>query len=101
MQEGQEDEINFYVQTLIIWGNMLYEHSQLLAAAKLPGVKELAKQAEQKFRDAGCAAGDIRNALMNHIAKEDIEIPPEPEKPAVSLLVVLLVIAAVLRSVTQ
>jgi ribosome recycling factor len=81
-QEGQEDEINFYVQTLIIWGNMLYEHSQLLAAAKLPGVKELAKQAEQKFKDAGCAAGDIRNALMNHIAKEEIEIPPEPEKPA-------------------
>lgn len=46
----------------------------------LAGFKELAKEAEQKFRDAGCAESDIRQALLNHISKDELDIPAEQEK---------------------
>lgn len=76
-----EEEISFRAQALVMWGNVLYEQSQVRAAVSKDW-KPLVEEAVVKFNEAGCQQGDIRTALLNHLKKEEIDIPPEPEAPA-------------------
>eukprot|EP00951_Prasinocladus_malaysianus_P032619 scaffold318580_cov24-Prasinocladus_malaysianus.AAC.1 len=80
--EGEQpEEISFKAQALVMWGNVLYEQSQVRAAVGKEW-KPLLDEAVVKFNEAGCQQADIRTALLNHMKKDEIEIPPEPEKPA-------------------
>ncbi len=71
--------------TLVLWGNLLYEISQVRAAVGIQW-KPLLDDAVAKFKEAGCSEVDIRQALLNHSKKDEIEIPPEPEKPVEKVL---------------
>ncbi|KAK9809941.1 hypothetical protein WJX72_002137 [[Myrmecia] bisecta] len=77
----EQEEANFFQQTLIFWGNLLYEHSQIRAATG-GDWKPLIDEAVAKFRQAKCSESDIRAALLNHSMKEQIDIPEEPKKAA-------------------
>ena len=45
MQEppGPEEDINFYAQSLVLIGNLLYEQSQITAAVNQDGWKEMVR----------------------------------------------------------
>lgn len=77
---GQQEEVSLKAHTLVLWGNLLYEISQVRAAVGIQW-KPLLDDAVGKFREAGCSEADIRQALLNHSKKDEIEIPPEPEAP--------------------
>lgn len=79
-QEGSQEEVSLRAHTLVLWGNLLYEISQVRAAVGIQW-KPLLDDAVAKFREAGCSEADIRQALLNHSKKDEIEIPPEPEAP--------------------
>ena len=79
-KEGGQEEVSLRAHTLVLWGNLLYEISQVRAAVGIQW-KPLLDDAVAKFRDAGCSEADIRQALLNHSKKDEIEIPPEPEAP--------------------
>eukprot|EP00191_Tetraselmis_sp_GSL018_P019770 CAMPEP_0177592292 /NCGR_PEP_ID=MMETSP0419_2-20121207/8478_1 /TAXON_ID=582737 /ORGANISM="Tetraselmis sp., Strain GSL018" /LENGTH=632 /DNA_ID=CAMNT_0019083141 /DNA_START=169 /DNA_END=2066 /DNA_ORIENTATION=- len=78
-ENGEAEEISFRAQALVMWGNVLYEQSQVRAAVGGKNWKELIDEAVAKFNEAGCQQSDIRTALLNHLKKDEIEIPPEPE----------------------
>jgi len=61
-----------------MWGNMLYEQSQLWGAIGREW-KPLLDDATVKFKQAGCAIKDIRQALQNHFKGDEVELPPLPE----------------------
>lgn len=75
-----EEDINFYAQSLVLIGNLLYEQSQLSAAVGQPGWKEQVEKAARLFRQAGCVESDIRSALVSHIKHEELDIPAEEPK---------------------
>ena len=62
----------------VMWGNLLYELSQMRAAVGQEW-RPLLDEATAKFRAAGCPEADIRQALSQHTMKEDIDLGPEPE----------------------
>ena len=62
----------------VMWGNLLYELSQMRAAVGEEW-RPLLDEATGKFRAAGCPEADIRQALSQHTMKEDIDLGPEPE----------------------
>ncbi|BDA44746.1 probable protein CLMP1 [Coccomyxa sp. Obi] len=84
VQEGQpvEDENNPWAHCMVMWGNLLYEASQMYAAAGRDDWKATLDQAVENFRAAGCPENDIRAALGNHTQVEHLDLPPikEPEK---------------------
>mmetsp|Transcript_5803 Transcript_5803/g.16302 ORF Transcript_5803/g.16302 Transcript_5803/m.16302 type:complete len:613 (-) Transcript_5803:272-2110(-) len=89
-ENGEVEEISFRAQALVMWGNVLYEQSQVRATVGKEW-KPLLDEAVRKFNEAGCQKADIRTALLNHLKKDEIDIPPElqpeekpvePEKPA-------------------
>ncbi|EIE21525.1 hypothetical protein COCSUDRAFT_66932 [Coccomyxa subellipsoidea C-169] len=84
VQEGQpvEDENNPWAHCMVMWGNLLYEASQMYAAAGRADWKATLDQAVDNFRAAGCPENDIRAALGNHTQVEHLDLPPikEPEK---------------------
>ena len=88
MQPGQdqsapEDENNVWAHCLVIWGNLLYEYSQILAAVGEEWKPSL-DIATNNFRTAGCPEADIRQALKNHTMKDEIDLGPEPEPEKVT-----------------
>ena len=63
----------------IIWGNALYDQSQIWAGVGLDGWKDMVADAKARFLSATCKESDINDALRNHIKAEDLDVPPEPE----------------------
>ena len=68
-KEGEEPppepEPSMRAQVQVMWGNTLLEHSQMCARLKKPW-RPLLDAAVAKFTDAGCAKGDIDQALKVH-----------------------------------
>jgi len=84
-QEGKEaqaapveEDNNVWAHCQVMWGNLVYELSQMKAAVGEPW-KPLLEEATGKFRMAGCPEADIRGALAGHTMKEEIDLGPEPE----------------------
>jgi len=65
---------------VVMWGNLLYEASQMRAAVGRPWRPAL-DAAVAKFRAAGCPEPDIRQALANHTQAEHLELPPLEARP--------------------
>ena len=63
----------------IMWGNALYEWSQVLAAINKTEWRSILDSATDKFRAAGAAEADIRAALKNHTKVADLNLGPDPE----------------------
>lgn len=63
------DDMLVRSQVLVMWGNVLYEQSQVRAQG---GKKwaELLDQAVAKFREAKCSEDDISGALASHAGKK-------------------------------
>jgi len=82
-QEGapaDPDEVNPWANVVVMWGNLLYEASQMRAAVDRPWRPAL-DAAVAKFRAAGCPEPDIRQALANHTQAEHLELPPLEARP--------------------
>ncbi|KAF6253087.1 hypothetical protein COO60DRAFT_1703978 [Scenedesmus sp. NREL 46B-D3] len=62
----------------VMYGNSLYEWSQVLAAVGQEW-KGLLDDAVACFKDAGCAEPDIRAALKNHTKADQLDLGPDPE----------------------
>ena len=80
-QEGQpaaEEESNPWAHCQVMWGNLLYEASQIYAGAGRPDWRETLDAAVERFRSAGCPEPDIRAALGNHTQAEQLDLPPVP-----------------------
>ena len=77
-QEGQaaEEEANPWAHCQVMWGNLLYEASQIYAAAGREDWRATLDSAVEKFRAAGCPEADIRAALGNHTQAERLDLPP-------------------------
>jgi uncharacterized protein GlcG (DUF336 family) len=67
-------------QVQIIWGNALYDQSQIWAGVGLDGWKDMVDDAKARFIGATCKESDVNDALRNHIQSEDLDLPPE-QKP--------------------
>ena len=57
-------------QILILWGNVLYEQSQVKHSRGDNKWKVDTEAAVAKFNEAGCSKDDIKRALMNHASSE-------------------------------
>ncbi|KAF8067116.1 CLMP1 [Scenedesmus sp. PABB004] len=64
----------------VLYGNSLYEWSQVLAAVGKEW-RALLDQAVDCFKAAGCAQADIRAALKNHSQAEHLDLGDEEEEP--------------------
>ena len=83
MQEGapaEPDEANAWANVVVMWGNLLYEASQMRAAVGREWRGAL-DDAVAKFRAAGCPEPDIRQALANHTQAEHLDLPPLEARP--------------------
>ena len=78
MQEGQapEEEHNPWAHCMVMWGNLLYEASQMYAVGGAADWKDSLDAAVEKFRAAGCPEPDIQAALRNHTEAEKLDLPP-------------------------
>jgi len=68
-----------WANIMVMWGNALYEASQLFACVNLGNEKQwrpLLDSAVSKFRDAGCPEVDIQAALRAHLAAEKLDLEP-------------------------
>ena len=63
--ETAEPEPSMKAQVLVMWGNTLFEHSQMRARLGKEW-RSLLDDAVVKFKDAGCAQADIDQALKVH-----------------------------------
>ena len=73
------EEAGPWANIMVMWGNALYEASQMHAAVNLANEKAwrpLLDSAVAKFRDAGCPEADITAALRAHLAAEKLDLPP-------------------------
>lgn len=78
VQEGQpppQDENNMWAHCLVMWGNLLYEYSQILAAVEADW-KPVLDKAVSNFRGAGCPEDDITAALRAHTQAAHLDLPP-------------------------
>ena len=77
-QEGQqpEEEHNPWAHCMVMWGNLLYEASQMYAAGGNKDWKDSLDAAVEKFRAAGCPEPDIQAALRNHTEADQLDLPP-------------------------
>jgi len=66
LTEQSEESNGVKAQILILWGNVLYEKSQVKHARAMDDWKDDVDAAVAKFNEAGCAKGDIVRALVNH-----------------------------------
>ena len=64
-------------QVQIIWGNALYDQSQIWAGVGLDGWKQMVDDAKKRFISATCKESDVIDALRNHIGAEGLDLPPE------------------------
>jgi hypothetical protein len=67
-------------QVQIIWGNALYDQSQIWAGVGLDGWKAMVEDARSRFLRAACKDSDVLDALRNHICGDELDLPIE-EKP--------------------
>jgi hypothetical protein len=58
---------------MVMWGNLLYEYSQLLAAVN-GDWRSFLEQAVSNFRLAGCPEEDITAALRTHTQAPHLEL---------------------------
>jgi hypothetical protein len=68
-------------QVLVMWGNVLYEQSQVRAQQSKPW-ETLLDDAVAKFREAKCSEDDISGALASHAGKKaqaSVSLPPKKE----------------------
>lgn len=63
--DAAAEEPSMRAQVLVMWGNTLFEHSQMCARLKKEW-RPLLDTAITKFQDAGCAQSDIDQALKVH-----------------------------------
>jgi len=56
-------------QILILWGNVLYEQSQVKLSRGDNSWRADTEGAVAKFNEAGCSQDDIKRALMNHASE--------------------------------
>lgn len=66
LTEKCEESNGVKAQILILWGNVLYEQSQVKHSRGVSNWQDDAEAAVDKFNEAGCAKQDIVRALMNH-----------------------------------
>jgi hypothetical protein len=79
------EEAGPWANIMVMWGNALYEASQMHATVSLSNEKSwrpLLDSAVGKFRDAGCPEADITAALRAHLAAEKLDLPPLEEEAA-------------------
>jgi len=79
------DEVLVHSQVLVMWGNVLYEQSQVRAQQSLQW-EGLLETAVAKFREAKCSEEDIAGALLSHAgnkAKAEKEAAKEAPKTEV------------------
>jgi hypothetical protein len=81
--DGQQPAMTISSHARIMYGNQLYEWSQMLAAVGQDW-RPVLDEAVNCFKEAGCNEADIRGALKNHtqVDKLDLGPDPEPEQPA-------------------
>ena len=68
-EEGGEEkanELRVKSQILVLWGNVLFERSQVKHHRDAKDWQADCDAAVAKFQDAGCVRTDIVRALMNH-----------------------------------
>jgi hypothetical protein len=68
-EAAPEPEASIKAQVLVMWGNVLYEHSAARARAKRSDWQPLLDTAVEKFHAAGCSQADIDAALASHAGK--------------------------------
>ena len=72
-EEGGEEkanELSVKSQILVLWGNVLFERSQVRRGREDGKWEDDTHAAVKKFNDAGCSKTDITRALMNHTSKK-------------------------------
>ena len=70
LTEKCEDSNGVKAQILILWGNVLYEQSQVKHTRGDKNWRDDSVAAVAKFNEAGCAKQDIVRALLNHSSGE-------------------------------
>lgn len=77
-----QDEPGLHTHALVMWGNVMFEQSQILAVTD-GDWKKMLEEAIGKFKEAGCAEKDITQALRTHIMADELDLPPveTPEDP--------------------
>jgi len=85
-------DANAWANVVVMWGNALFEASQLAAAAAGQEGGSKGKEggeaawrapldeAVSKFREAGCPEDDITAALRSHLRAGELGLPPVEEK---------------------
>lgn len=68
-KNGVPDEMLVRSQVLVMWGNVLYEQSQVRAGQGKEW-QALLDDAVAKFREAKCSEEDIAGALASHVGKK-------------------------------
>jgi hypothetical protein len=69
-------------QVKIIWGNALYDQSQIWAGVGLDGWKDMVEDARTRFISATCKESDVVEAMRNHICAEQLDLPILDKVPA-------------------
>ena len=64
-EEQAEEPPSVRQQILVMWGNTLFEHSQMAAKQSKP-FQPLLDEAIAKFNEAGCQKADVDQALKVH-----------------------------------
>lgn len=77
-----EEEAGPWANVVVMWGNALYEASQMRAAVGANDWRPLLDAAAQKFRDAGCPEADVVAALRAHVKAGELDLPPIEEAKA-------------------
>lgn len=87
-QKEAQDEPGLHTHALVMWGNVMFEQSQILAVTG-GDWKAMLDEAVSKFKEAACAEKDITQALRTHIKVDELDLPPvetpeekQPEKEA-------------------
>lgn len=70
-----QDEPGLHTHALVMWGNVMFEESQILAVTD-GDWKGMLDEAISKFKEAGCAEKDITQALRTHIKADELDLPP-------------------------
>jgi hypothetical protein len=70
-----------WANVVVMWGNALYEQSQMRAATGAPEKewKPPLDAAVAKFREAGCPEADVVTALRAHVKAGELDLLPEEE----------------------
>ncbi|MCO5566337.1 hypothetical protein L7F22_020014 [Adiantum nelumboides] len=67
-----EQDVALKSQVYLFWGNILYEHSQVVFRLGFPSWKELLDGAVEKFEIAGASPLDVLTALRKHLSNSTV-----------------------------